>query len=98
MKLNFKQHAVRLGGWVRPHHAHACFLVVVITSVVYNRAALAQTDSPSPAVAVPASDQTNLPPTSLSPEAVQTNNPPAALMPPPAQVDNSHTLQFLNAY
>ena len=97
MKLNFKQHAVRLGGWVRPHHAHACFVVVVITSVVYNRAALAQTDSPSPAVAVPASDQTNLPPTSLSPEAVQTNNPPAALPPPPAQVDNPPTLSVPEA-
>src|ERR1017187_1672478 len=102
MKSNFKQHAVRLGGWVRPHHARACFVVVVITSVVYNRALQAQTDNPPPAVGVPTSDQTNLPPAALPPppaqvdnpptlsvpEAIQTNNPPASL--PPATVETNN--------
>jgi outer membrane receptor protein involved in Fe transport len=97
MKSNFKQHAVRLGRWVRPHHAHACFAVVVITSVVYNRALLAQTDNPPATAAVPAPDQTNLPPTSLAPEAVQTNSPPAAVPPAPAPVENPPTLPLPQA-
>src|SRR6266404_2954923 len=92
MNLNFKHHAVWLGGWVRPHHARACFVVAVMASVVYNRALLSQTDNPPAAVAVPTPNQTNLPPTSLSPEAVQTNSLPAALPPTPAQVDNPPTL------
>src|ERR1035438_4789085 len=74
MKSNFKQHAVRLGGWVRPHHARACFVVVVITSVVYNRALQAQTDNP-PTLPVSEAIQTNNPPASLPPATVETNNP-----------------------
>ncbi len=89
MKSNFKQHAVRLSGWVCPHHARACFAVVVITSVVYNRALLAQTDNPPTAGLVETPAQTNNPSTSPAPETGQTNNPaPAALAPAPAQTDN----------
>ena len=88
MKSNFKQHAVRLGGWVRPHHARACFVVVVITSVVYNRALQAQTDNPPPAVGVPTSDQTNLPPSTLPPPPAQVDNPPPLPVPEAIQTNN----------
>ena len=91
MKSNFKQPAVRLGGWVRPSHARACFAVVVITSLVYNRALLAQTDNP-PSIALPPPPvQIDTPPTLPLPEAIQTNNPTVVLPPTQAQTNNPST-------
>src|SRR6266404_3502754 len=87
MKLIFKQYAVRLGGWVRPDHARACFAVVVIVSSVYSRTLLAQTDNPPPAAVPPMPAETSNPPTLPPPEAVPTNNPPAAH--PPTVETNS---------
>ncbi len=51
MKSNFKQYTVGPGEWVRPNHARACFVVVVIASLICNRALLAQTNSPTVASA-----------------------------------------------
>src|ERR1022692_3065102 len=65
MKLNFKQYAVRPGGWVRPNHARARFVVVVIASLVSSRPLLAQTNSPTVASA-PVNSATSTNVTTLS--------------------------------
>ena len=88
MKSNFKQHAVRLGGRVRPIHACACLAVVAIVSFFQSRTLLAQTDNPPSTAVPPPPAEISNPPTLPPPEAVQTNNPPAAL--PPTTVESNN--------
>src|ERR1017187_7042628 len=90
MKSNFKQHAVRLGGRVRPNHACACLAVVAIVSFFQSRTLLAQTDNPPSTAVPPPPAEISNPQTLPPPEAVQTNNPPAAL--PPTTVEPNNPL------
>jgi outer membrane receptor protein involved in Fe transport len=86
MKSNFKQPAVRLGGWARPGYTRACFAVVVITSFVYSHTIQAQTDNP-PAALPPTTGETNNPPATLVAPVSPTNNP--TVTSPPVNAETS---------
>ena len=96
MKLNFEQHAVRLGERARPGFARAQVIVITIASLACAHVVLAQTDNPPDAtassVATPTDNPTAIPVVPVPPESpiivtppvaapLPTNSPPVAAVP-----------------